>query len=80
MNNRVKALKRQLDEAEEEVTRVNGQKRKLQRDLDELMETNESISRELSTLRKYRYVSSSCLSEVKAFFCSEGYDILNVAD
>lgn len=54
VNNRVKALKRQLDEAEEEVTRVNGQKRKLQRDLDEMMESNESLSRELQTLRKYR--------------------------
>ena len=53
-NNRVKALKRQLDEAEEEVTRANGQKRKLQRDLDEQMEANENMTREMSTLRKYR--------------------------
>ncbi|KAK3797476.1 hypothetical protein RRG08_049307 [Elysia crispata] len=53
MNNRVKALKRQLDDAEEEVTRCNGQKRKLQRELDEQMEANETMSREMSTLRKY---------------------------
>ena len=55
MNNRVKALKRQLDDAEEEVTRSNGQKRKLQRELDEQMEANEAMSREMTTLRKYRY-------------------------
>ncbi|XP_048764232.1 myosin heavy chain, non-muscle isoform X2 [Ostrea edulis] len=54
MNNRVKALKRQIDEAEEEITRVNAQKRKLQRDLDEQMEQNESASREISSLKKYR--------------------------
>ena len=53
-NNRVKALKRQLDEAEEEVTRANGQKRKLQRDLDEQMESCEAMGREMATLRKYR--------------------------
>lgn len=54
MNNRVKALKRQIDEAEEEITRVNAQKRKLQRDLDEQMEQNETASREISSLKKYR--------------------------
>ena len=59
MNNRVKALKRQLDDAEEEVTRCNGQKRKLQRELDEQMEANETMSREMSTLRKYRWAYSS---------------------
>ncbi|XP_059170078.1 myosin heavy chain, non-muscle-like isoform X2 [Physella acuta] len=54
INNRVKALKRQLDEAEEEVARSSGQKRKLQRELDEQMEANEAMSREMTTLRKYR--------------------------
>ncbi|KAK3091423.1 hypothetical protein FSP39_019778 [Pinctada imbricata] len=54
VNNRVKALKRQLDEAEEEITRLNASKRKLQRDLDEQMEQNESASREISQLKKYR--------------------------
>ena len=38
MNARYKALKRQLDEAEEENSRLNQQKRKLQRDLDDLGE------------------------------------------
>ncbi|XP_013083692.2 myosin heavy chain, non-muscle isoform X1 [Biomphalaria glabrata] len=54
VNNRVKALKRQLDEAEEEIARSSGQKRKLQRELDEQMEANEAMTREMSTLRKYR--------------------------
>ncbi|XP_052263225.1 myosin heavy chain, non-muscle-like isoform X5 [Dreissena polymorpha] len=54
MNARVKALKRQVDEAEEEVTRMNTQKRKIQRDLDDTMEQNETLSRELTTMKKYR--------------------------
>ncbi|XP_052768982.1 myosin heavy chain, non-muscle-like isoform X3 [Mya arenaria] len=54
MNARVKALKRQVDEAEEEVTRMNAQKRKIQRDLDDQMESNESLSREISQIKKYR--------------------------
>lgn len=46
MNGRVKALKRQLDEAEEECTRINSQKRKIQRDLDEAIEQTEMLQRE----------------------------------
>jgi len=55
MNARVKALKRQVDEAEEEVTRMNAQKRKTQRDLDDQMESNEALSREIAQIKKYRY-------------------------
>lgn len=51
MNGRVKALKRNLDEAEEECTRLNAQRRKVQRDLDEQSETNEVLSREVSSLK-----------------------------
>ncbi len=47
MNSRVKALKRQLDETEEECTRINAQKRKIQRDLDEQTEQNEVLQREI---------------------------------
>ncbi|XP_052069305.1 myosin heavy chain, non-muscle-like isoform X3 [Mytilus californianus] len=54
MMNRVKALKRQVDEAEEEITRLNAQKRKIQRELDEQMEQNETASREINQLKKYR--------------------------
>ena len=51
MNSRVKALKRQLDEAEEECTRINAQKRKIQRDLDEQIEAVESKDREIEQLK-----------------------------
>lgn len=54
MNNRVRALKRQVDEAEEEITRLNASKRKLQRDLDEQMEQSESTAREIAQLKKFR--------------------------
>ena len=52
MNARVKNMKRQLDESEEEVTRLNTQKRKLQRDFDENQETLESSQREVNQLRQ----------------------------
>lgn len=66
MNARVKALKRQLDEAEEECTRINAQKRKIQRDLDEQIEQSEVTQREVDQLKsklrqggdKLRWVSS----------------------
>ena len=54
MNNRVKALKRQVDEAEEECARINAQKRKVQRELDDQMEQNDVLVRETQSLRKYR--------------------------
>lgn len=73
-NNRVKALKRQLDEAEEEVTRANGQKRKLQRDLDEQMEANENMTREMSTLRKYRPSASRSARSVMSSSALRGSD------
>ena len=45
VNARVKSLKRQLDEAEEEITRMNAQKRKMQRNLDDQMEAYERTHR-----------------------------------
>lgn len=50
-SNRVKALKRQLDEAEEEVSREKAQRRKAQRDYEDALESQESMSRELTTIR-----------------------------
>ncbi len=50
-NSRVKALKRQLDEAEEECTRINASKRKIQRDLDEQTEQTEVQQREIEQLK-----------------------------
>ncbi|XP_044253340.1 myosin heavy chain, non-muscle isoform X2 [Tribolium madens] len=50
-NARVKTLKRQLDEAEEEITREKAQKRKVQRDYEDMLESNESMTRELNSLK-----------------------------
>lgn len=58
----MKALKRQIEEAEEEISREKQQKRKIQRDLDELLESNESISRENNNLRsKLRFEKIFCI-------------------
>ncbi|KAL1494179.1 hypothetical protein ABEB36_009820 [Hypothenemus hampei] len=50
-NARVKALKRQLDEAEEEVTREKAQKRKAQRECEDMLESQESMTREINNLK-----------------------------
>ena len=42
MNARIKALKRQLDEAEEEVSREKAQRRKAMRELEDLTADNEA--------------------------------------
>ncbi|XP_046734841.1 myosin heavy chain, non-muscle isoform X1 [Diprion similis] len=63
VNVRMKALKRQLDEAEEEVTREKTQKRKAQRDLEDMMESHESLTREVANLRnKWRRTPGMSLS------------------
>jgi myosin protein heavy chain len=51
VNVRVKGLKRQLDEAEEEVSHEKAQRRKLQRELEDMMEAQETMSRELNSLK-----------------------------
>ncbi|XP_061670080.1 cingulin-like protein 1 [Syngnathoides biaculeatus] len=51
LNLRLKALKRQMDEAEEEIDRLEHCKKKLQRDLDEQQETNEQLQSQLKSLR-----------------------------
>ena len=50
-NSRVKQLKRQLEEAEEEMSRMTASKRKVQRDLDEQTEACETAQREVEQLR-----------------------------
>uniref|UniRef100_A0A2K5J7E8 Myosin motor domain-containing protein n=1 Tax=Colobus angolensis palliatus TaxID=336983 RepID=A0A2K5J7E8_COLAP len=50
-NARVKQLKRQLEEAEEESQRINANRRKLQRELDEATESNEAMGREVNALK-----------------------------
>ena len=51
VNARVKSLKRSVDEAEEENTRLNSSKRKTQRELDDYIEANEELNREVQSLR-----------------------------
>merc|ERR1712176_782716 len=45
-NNRIKAMRRQLDEAEEEISGEKAHRRKAQRELDDYVESNESMNRE----------------------------------
>lgn len=55
-NVRLKQLKHQLEEAEEEAQRVAAARRKLQRELEEASEANDTLSREMASLRsKLRY-------------------------
>ncbi|XP_012994315.2 cingulin-like protein 1 [Esox lucius] len=51
LNQRLKTAKRQMDEAEEEIERLEHSKKKLQRDLDEQIETNDEILVQLNALR-----------------------------
>lgn len=60
----MKQLKHQLEEAEEEAQRVAAGRRKLQRELEEASEANDSLSREVASLRsKLRYERGGTLRE-----------------
>ncbi|XP_047436626.1 cingulin-like protein 1 isoform X2 [Mugil cephalus] len=60
LNLRLKALKRQMDEAEEEIDRLEHGKKRLQRELDEQQEVNEQLQSQLKALRsEIRRKSSS---------------------
>ncbi|XP_068170355.1 cingulin-like protein 1 [Antennarius striatus] len=51
LTQRLKTAKRQMDEAEEEIERLEHVKKKLQRELDEQIEANEQLHGQLSALR-----------------------------
>jgi cell division protein FtsB len=51
VNSRIKGLKRQLDETEEEVSREKAARRKTQRELEDLIADNESKEREITNLK-----------------------------
>ncbi|XP_047189428.1 cingulin-like protein 1 isoform X2 [Scophthalmus maximus] len=51
LTQRLKTAKRQMDEAEEEIERLEHSKKKLQRELDEQIEANEQLHGQLGTLR-----------------------------
>lgn len=50
-NVRLRQMKRQLEETEEELTRVNMSRRKLQRELEDASESADVMNREVNTLR-----------------------------
>merc|ERR1719472_653982 len=50
-NGRMKAMRRQLDEAEEEIPREKAHRRKAQRELDDYVESNEGMNREINNLK-----------------------------
>lgn len=47
----MRQLKRQLEESEEELTKANAYRRKLQRELDEATESASALNRDLTTLK-----------------------------
>nr|XP_019935085.1 PREDICTED: cingulin-like protein 1 isoform X2 [Paralichthys olivaceus] len=51
LTQRLKTAKRQMDEAEGEIERLEHSKKKLQRELDEQIEANEQLHGQLSTMR-----------------------------
>jgi len=51
VNNRNKSLKRQMDELEEECSREKGIRRKVQRELEDSLEANEALTREIGNLK-----------------------------
>lgn len=56
MNVKMRQLKRQLEETEEELTQANTYRRKLQRELDDASESAAVMNREVNTLKsKLRY-------------------------
>jgi myosin heavy chain 9/10/11/14 len=51
LNNRMKILKRNLDEAEEEIQKEKTQKRKAQRECEDMLENQEALTREVNSLK-----------------------------
>lgn len=47
----MRQLKRQLEESEEELTRANAYRRKLQRELEDAAESADSMNREVVSLK-----------------------------
>ena len=50
---RLRQLKRQLEEVEEDNSRSNAQRRKLQREMEELTDSSQSMTREITALRSH---------------------------
>lgn len=66
----MKALKRQVDEAEEEIERLDGLRKKAQRELEEQHEVNEQLQARIKSLEKEAWYG--CLSVPCSAPCSWG--------
>jgi len=66
-NNRIKAMRRQLDEAEEEISREKAHRRKAQREVDDYVESNESMSREINNLKNKLRTASTVAVAAEGF-------------
>lgn len=51
LNSRMKLLKRNLDETEEELQKEKTQKRKYQRECEDMIESQEAMNREINSLK-----------------------------
>jgi len=68
LNSRMKQLKRQLEEAEEEAQRANANRRKLQRELEDATESADVVNREVTTLKnKLRWGENKTICETLSF-------------
>ncbi|XP_066492136.1 cingulin-like protein 1 isoform X2 [Tiliqua scincoides] len=64
---RLKAMKRQVEEAEEEIDRLESTKKKLQRDLEEQVDLNDQLQGQLNAIKKelrHKKTSSKLLSDL----------------
>lgn len=50
-------MKRQIEEMEEEMSRLNSKVRRYQRDIEDLTEANETLNSELTSLRNRKNVT-----------------------
>lgn len=68
---RLKAMKRQVEEAEEEIDRLESSKKKLQRELEEQMDVNEQLQGQLNSMKKdLRWASAA--TPQRAARCFQG--------
>lgn len=69
----MKALKRQVDEAEEEIERLDGLRKKAQRELEEQHEVNEQLQARIKTLEKDSwYGLLFCPPAQSGWLCKKG--------
>lgn len=69
-NARVKQLKRTMEETEDELSKEKMQRRKIQREVEDMLEAQEAQNREISSLKtKLRYECLALLTHVPTHGC-----------